>query len=96
MNQQFELPALLKQLADEHNINHVWVEAGAQLAASFIEKNCVDELIVYLAPKLMGTDGRGLTQLCGLSSMSDIIELDIKDVRMVGSDIRLTAAIKTK
>ena len=96
VNQQFELPALLKQLADEHNINHVWVEAGAQLAASFIEQNCVDELIVYLAPKLMGTDGRGLTQLCGLSSMSDIIELDIKDVRMVGSDIRLTAAIKTK
>lgn len=96
VEQQFDLPSVLKQLADEHNINHIWVEAGAQLAASFIEQNCVDELIVYLAPKLMGTDGRGLTQLCGLSSMSDVIELDIQDVRMVGSDIRLTAAIKKK
>lgn len=96
VEQQFDLPRVLKQLADEHNINHIWVEAGAQLAASLIEQNCVDELIVYLAPKLMGTDGRGLTQLCGLSSMSDVIELDIQDVRMVGSDIRLTAAIKQK
>ncbi|MGB2080053.1 MAG: bifunctional diaminohydroxyphosphoribosylaminopyrimidine deaminase/5-amino-6-(5-phosphoribosylamino)uracil reductase RibD, partial [Vibrio sp.] len=96
VEQQFDLPSVLKQLADEHNINHIWVEAGAQLAASLIEQNCVDELIVYLAPKLMGTDGRGLTQLCGLSSMSDVIELDIQDVRMVGSDIRLTAAIKQK
>lgn len=96
VEQQFDLPSVLKQLADEHNINHIWVEAGAQLAASLIEQNCVDELIVYLAPKLMGTDGRGLTQLCGLSSMSDVIELDIQDVRMVGSDIRLTAVIKQK
>lgn len=96
VDQQFELPSVLKQLADEHNINHIWVEAGAQLAASFIEQNCVDELIVYLAPKLMGTDGRGLTQLCGLSSMNDVIELNIQDVRMVGSDIRLTVTIKKK
>lgn len=96
VEQQFDLPSVLKQLADEHNINHIWVEAGAQLAASLIEQHCVDELIVYLAPKLMGTDGRGLTQLCGLSSMRDVIELDIQDVRMVGSDIRLTAAIKQK
>ena len=96
VDQRFYLPSILKQLADEHNINHIWVEAGAQLAASLIEQNCVDELIVYLAPKLMGTDGRGLTQLCGLSSMSDVIELDIQDVRMVGSDIRLTTAIKQK
>ncbi|WP_417879332.1 bifunctional diaminohydroxyphosphoribosylaminopyrimidine deaminase/5-amino-6-(5-phosphoribosylamino)uracil reductase RibD [Vibrio sp.] len=96
VGQQFDLPSVLKQLADEHNINHIWVEAGAQLAASLIEQNCVDELIVYLAPKLMGTDGRGLTQLCGLSSMSDVIELDIQDMRMVGSDIRLTATIKQK
>ncbi|TVO34828.1 bifunctional diaminohydroxyphosphoribosylaminopyrimidine deaminase/5-amino-6-(5-phosphoribosylamino)uracil reductase RibD [Vibrio algivorus] len=96
VEQQFDLPSVLKQLADEHNINHIWVEAGAQLAASFIEQNCVDELIIYLAPRLMGTDGRGLTQLCGLSSMNDLIELDIQDVRMVDSDIRLTATIKKK
>lgn len=94
VEQQFDLPSVLKQLADEHNINHVWVEAGAQLAASLIEQDCVDELIVYLAPKLMGTDGRGLTQLCGLSSMSDVIELNIQDIRMVGSDVRLAATIK--
>ncbi|OEF23911.1 bifunctional diaminohydroxyphosphoribosylaminopyrimidine deaminase/5-amino-6-(5-phosphoribosylamino)uracil reductase RibD [Vibrio rumoiensis] len=94
--QQFDLPRLLKQLADEHNINHIWVEAGATLATSFIEQGLVDELIVYLAPKLMGTDGRGLTQIAGLTSMKDTIDLNITDLRMVGNDIRLTAKIVTK
>ncbi|MGO2507894.1 MAG: bifunctional diaminohydroxyphosphoribosylaminopyrimidine deaminase/5-amino-6-(5-phosphoribosylamino)uracil reductase RibD [Vibrio hibernica] len=92
---QFDLPLLLKQLANEHNINHIWVEAGATLASSFIEQGLVDELIVYLAPKLMGTDGRGLTQITGLESMQDTINLTIKDCRMVGDDIRLIATLNS-
>ncbi|WP_105903053.1 bifunctional diaminohydroxyphosphoribosylaminopyrimidine deaminase/5-amino-6-(5-phosphoribosylamino)uracil reductase RibD [Vibrio gangliei] len=94
--QQFDLPTLLQQLASEHNINHIWVEAGASLAASMIEQALVDELIVYIAPKLMGTDGRGLTQITGLTEMDQAIDLNITDLRMVGSDIRVTATIKTK
>lgn len=93
---QFDLPALLKQLATEQNINHIWVEAGATLAASLIEQDLVDELIIYIAPKLMGTDGRGLTQMMGLTSMKEAIDLDITDLRMVGADIRLTAKIVKK
>ncbi|WP_153446377.1 bifunctional diaminohydroxyphosphoribosylaminopyrimidine deaminase/5-amino-6-(5-phosphoribosylamino)uracil reductase RibD [Vibrio algicola] len=93
---QFDLSLLLKQLADEHNINHIWVEAGATLATSFIEQGLVDELIVYLAPKLMGTDGRGLTQITGLESMQQAIDLTIKDCRMVGDDIRLIATLNSK
>lgn len=93
---QFDLPALLKQLATEQNINHIWVEAGATLAASLIEQDLVDELIIYIAPKLMGTDGRGLTQMVGLTSMKEAIDLDITDLRMVGADIRLTAKIVKK
>lgn len=92
-NQQFDLPVLFKKLASEHQINHIWVEAGATLAASLIEQNLVDELIVYLAPKLMGTDGRGLTQITGLTSMNQAIDLNITDMRMVGEDIRLTAQL---
>ncbi len=92
---QFDLPLLLKQLANDHNINHIWVEAGATLATSFIEQGLVDELIVYLAPKLMGTDGRGLTQITGLESMQDTINLTVKDCRMVGDDIRLIATLNS-
>lgn len=91
---RMELSPLLDKLCSEHNINHVWVEAGATLAAGFIKQNLVDELIIYLAPKLMGADGRGLINLLGLENMDQVIDLEIKDMRMVGKDIRLIAAIK--
>lgn len=55
-----------------------------------IQLELVDELIVYLAPKLMGSDGRGLVHILSADTMAEAIELDIKDVRMVGPDIRIT------
>lgn len=91
---QLDLEMVLKQLNKQYQVNHVWVEAGATLAASFIKQNLVDELIIYLAPKLMGTDGRGLINMLGLESMDQAVNLDIKDIRMVGSDIRVIATIK--
>jgi diaminohydroxyphosphoribosylaminopyrimidine deaminase/5-amino-6-(5-phosphoribosylamino)uracil reductase len=91
---QLDLRQTLHKLATEHNINHIWVEAGATLAASFIEQGLVDELIVYQAPKLMGADGRGVVNLLGLEQMEQTIRLDISDVRMLGPDIRLIAQIK--
>lgn len=92
-NGQLDLPEVLDQLCQNHSINHLWVEAGATLAASFIQQNLVDELIVYLAPKLMGADGRGLVNILGLEEMNQVIDLTIKDMRMVGKDIRLIAQI---
>ncbi|MFA0081179.1 bifunctional diaminohydroxyphosphoribosylaminopyrimidine deaminase/5-amino-6-(5-phosphoribosylamino)uracil reductase RibD [Vibrio breoganii] len=90
-----DLPELLAKLAREHNINHIWVEAGATLAASFIEQQLVDELVVYLAPKIMGTDGRGLVNLLGLTSMDQAIDLNIEQLTQVGPDIKLVATFKT-
>lgn len=89
--QQLDLTELMSELASQHNINHVWVEAGATLAGQLLINGLVDELIVYLAPKLMGSDGRGLIGALGLECMSQVIELDIQDVRQVGQDIRLIA-----
>ncbi|MCQ9104107.1 bifunctional diaminohydroxyphosphoribosylaminopyrimidine deaminase/5-amino-6-(5-phosphoribosylamino)uracil reductase RibD [Vibrio alginolyticus] len=91
---QIDLSTTLKRISDEHHIVHLWVEAGATLASAMIKANLVDELIVYLAPKLMGSDGRGLIGALGLSAMADVIDLNITDVRMVGVDIRITATIK--
>ncbi len=93
---RIDLSKLLESLAKEHNINHLWVEAGATLAQSFIQEELVDELIIYLAPKLMGSDGRGLFGALGLENMNDVIDLNIKDITMVGSDIRITASIVKK
>ncbi|MGI9918811.1 bifunctional diaminohydroxyphosphoribosylaminopyrimidine deaminase/5-amino-6-(5-phosphoribosylamino)uracil reductase RibD [Vibrio owensii] len=93
-NDQVDLAATLKAVASVSHINHLWVEAGATLASSLIKANLVDELIVYLAPKLMGSDGRGLIGALGLTEMAQVIDLTITDVRMVGVDIRITATVK--
>lgn len=93
-NGQVDLAATLKAVASVSHINHLWVEAGATLASSLIKANLVDELIVYLAPKLMGSDGRGLIGALGLTEMAQVIDLTITDVRMVGMDIRITATVK--
>ncbi|MUK49775.1 bifunctional diaminohydroxyphosphoribosylaminopyrimidine deaminase/5-amino-6-(5-phosphoribosylamino)uracil reductase RibD [Aliivibrio fischeri] len=90
---QLDLKEVVNKISRNFNVNHIWVEAGATLAASMINDNLVDELIIYLAPKLMGADGRSIINLIGLETMSEAIDLDIKDIRMVGKDIRITATI---
>jgi diaminohydroxyphosphoribosylaminopyrimidine deaminase/5-amino-6-(5-phosphoribosylamino)uracil reductase len=90
---QVDIPHVFDKLAEKLGIQHIRVEAGATLAASLIEQDLVDELIVYLAPKLMGSDGRGLVHILGLTSMQQAIDLEINDVRMVGPDIRITAKV---
>ncbi len=87
---QVQLPALLLALADKQ-INSVWTECGAELAGALIEAELVDELLIYLAPKLMGSSAHGLLQLPTWQQMSQVPELSFKDVRQVGSDIRITA-----
>lgn len=88
-----DLHTLMVELA-KHNINHIWVEAGAGLAGGLLQAGLVDELILYQAPKLMGSDSRGLMDLNGLMSMTQVPELSISDVRMVGGDIRITSRIQ--
>jgi diaminohydroxyphosphoribosylaminopyrimidine deaminase/5-amino-6-(5-phosphoribosylamino)uracil reductase len=90
---ELNLAALFTLLASEHQINHLWVEAGATLAGSLIRQQLVDEIILYLAPKLIGSDGRGLFAALGLNDMSDVIDLDIKEITRVGADIRITAQL---
>ncbi len=88
--EQLDLPALMAALG-EQQVNHLWIEAGATLAGSLLKEKLVDEIILYLAPKLIGSDGRGLFAALGLTEMSDVIELDIKEIIQVGADIRITA-----
>ena len=85
-----DLKAALKYLA-EKEINEVHVEAGAILSGAFLQQQLVDEIVVYMAPHIMGDEARGLFSLPGLSKMKDRISLDIQDVRMLGKDIRITA-----
>ncbi|WP_210453069.1 bifunctional diaminohydroxyphosphoribosylaminopyrimidine deaminase/5-amino-6-(5-phosphoribosylamino)uracil reductase RibD [Pantoea ananatis] len=86
---QLDLVALMMVLG-QRQINSVWVEAGATLAGALIQAGLVDELIVYVAPKLLGNDARGLCQLAGLTQLADAPVFAFRDIRLVGDDVRLT------
>ena len=84
------LLSVLDSLVELDECNEVLVEAGATLSGSFIEAGLVDELIVYIAPKLLGSDGRPLLGMSGLNELSDAIEFKVESVEQVGADIKVT------
>lgn len=84
-----DLPALMKKLAAE-GVGELMVEAGAGLNGALLEAGLVDELVVYLAPCVIGNSAQGLFDLPELSSLSNKINLKLTDLRQVGQDVRLT------
>lgn len=88
-----DLETLLRYLA-RMEINEVLIEAGATLAGSALQAGLVDELVLYLAPHLMGDAGRGLFHLTGLERMANRLALHIQDLRQIGPDLRLTVVRK--
>jgi diaminohydroxyphosphoribosylaminopyrimidine deaminase/5-amino-6-(5-phosphoribosylamino)uracil reductase len=83
-----DLTALMRWLAQQE-INEVLLEAGPTLAGSALTNGLVDELVIYVAPHLMGDGGRGLFHLPGLQRMEHRIPLVIDEVRRIGPDLRL-------
>jgi len=86
---ELEPAAVLKLLADRE-INEVLLECGPTLAGAFLSAQLVDELVLYIAPHLMGDSARGLFHLPGLQQMRDRIALEWLDVRQVGDALRVT------
>lgn len=72
------------------NINSIWVEAGAELAGSLILANLVDELIIYQAPKILGSDAKPLCKIIGLNNIKNALLFNIFDICKLGKDIRLS------
>lgn len=87
-NSGIDLHALLKELAERH-CNEVLVEAGPSLAGAFIQSGLVDEMVIYMAPTLMGSEARPLFML-PLDAMNQQKRLKLVDYRLVGDDLRLT------
>jgi diaminohydroxyphosphoribosylaminopyrimidine deaminase/5-amino-6-(5-phosphoribosylamino)uracil reductase len=83
-----DLHAVMARLA-EREVNELLVECGPRLAGSFLEAGLVDELIVYVAPVLLGADASPLTALAG-SSAERLEALEITDVKRIDADMRLT------
>lgn len=91
-NKRLNLDAAMRFLG-EQDCNEVHVEAGPTLAGALVQDGLVDELVIYLAPHLLGDAARGLVTLPGLERMDQRVRLSITDIRAVGDDWRITATL---
>ena len=85
-----DLVAVAQELA-RRELNEIHLECGPTLAGALLNAELLDELVLYVAPVLLGDAARGLFQLPALTSMSQRIELELADIRAVGRDWRITA-----
>jgi len=92
--QGVDLVVTMMQLARQQ-VNSVWVEAGPQLAGALLTAGLVDELILYIAPKLLGDSARGLCHLPGLEQLSQAPEFRFTEVKQIGPDLRLRLVAKS-
>jgi diaminohydroxyphosphoribosylaminopyrimidine deaminase/5-amino-6-(5-phosphoribosylamino)uracil reductase len=94
-NGQVDLRACVQDLA-ARGCNEILVEAGQRLNGALLQQGLVDELLLYLAPQLLGDMARGMAQLGELTSLEQRIELAWQDVRQVGGDLRIHASVKRR
>ncbi|MCY7295889.1 bifunctional diaminohydroxyphosphoribosylaminopyrimidine deaminase/5-amino-6-(5-phosphoribosylamino)uracil reductase RibD [Alteromonas sp. a30] len=91
-NGKVDLNAVMQYLGTQQ-INNLWVEAGHGLLGALMQVQLVDELIYYIAPKLMGNPAQGVLTAPEWQTMDQIYQLEWLDNRMVGQDLRLTAKV---
>ena len=87
-----DLAAMLRDLA-RREINELHVEAGHQLNGSLVREGLVDELLVYLAPKLLG-QGAGMARFGPLATLAEALPLVFQSTEMVGADLRILAQVQ--
>lgn len=81
----------LKALFDR-GVRHVLLEGGPTLAGAFVEARCVDRLVAYLAPKLLG-DGPHALGKAGIDTITEAVTLDVDEVERLGDDIKVVARL---
>jgi diaminohydroxyphosphoribosylaminopyrimidine deaminase/5-amino-6-(5-phosphoribosylamino)uracil reductase len=87
-----DLAELMRELG-RRQINELHVEAGAKLNGSMVREGCVDELLVYLAPSLVG-DAEGMFSLPALDDLKDKKTLAFHQFQQIGQDVRILARFK--
>jgi diaminohydroxyphosphoribosylaminopyrimidine deaminase/5-amino-6-(5-phosphoribosylamino)uracil reductase len=74
-------------------INDVWVEAGAGLNGALLKAGLIDELIIYMAPRVLGATARGMFEVPALESLADDYRVAFDDIRKIGADLRIIAHV---
>jgi diaminohydroxyphosphoribosylaminopyrimidine deaminase/5-amino-6-(5-phosphoribosylamino)uracil reductase len=87
-----DLRAVLEHLA-AREVNDVWVEAGAGLNGALLQAGLIDELIIYMAPRLLGDSARGMFGVPALESLAEGWDVTFDEIRRVGADLRITARL---
>ena len=90
-NDKVDLPKLFTYLAQEREMNDIHIEAGFKLNGSLLRENCVDELLLYYAPFLMG-EGIGMANIYPFTTLDQRLDWQILDQGMFGPDMRLRLA----
>lgn len=84
-----DLQTVLESLAADYQCNDVLIEAGPTLCGAFLQSKLVDELVVYIAPKLLGSDAKPLLDLVGITQMSAAPEFQIVETQQLDNDVKL-------
>jgi diaminohydroxyphosphoribosylaminopyrimidine deaminase/5-amino-6-(5-phosphoribosylamino)uracil reductase len=87
-----DLRAVIEHLG-KLQINDVWVEAGAGFNGALLQAGLIDELIIYVAPRLFGDSARGMFGVPALQSLAAGWSLIFDDFRKIGADLRITARV---
>jgi diaminohydroxyphosphoribosylaminopyrimidine deaminase / 5-amino-6-(5-phosphoribosylamino)uracil reductase len=87
-----DLRAVIEHLG-KLEVNDVWVEAGAGLNGALLTAGLIDELIIYMAPRVLGSAARGMFDVPALESLADATQLTFDGVSMVGADLRIIARV---
>lgn len=87
-----DLPALLRDLA-RRSVNELHLEAGQRLNGALLRLGLVDEVLLYLAPTLLGSGACGLADWGPLQALSEGLRLEWRGVERVGADLRLLARV---
>ena len=87
-----ELTRLMRELG-RRELNEVHVEAGTKLNGSLLRESLVDELLVYLAPNLLGDTARGMFSLPALANLAAKRLVQFDDVRLIGGDMRILSRV---
>ena len=88
-----DLAAMLRDLA-QRGTNELHVEAGFKLNGSLVREGLVDEFLLYLAPKLLGTAGMGIARFGPLDDLAQALPLQWQDIHPVGPDLRVLARVQ--
>lgn len=87
-----DLAAMLADLA-RREVGELHLEAGHKLNGSFVREGLVDEFLVYLGPRLLGS-GRAMADFGPLDALSEAVELDFHAAERVGADLRVVARVR--